>query len=198
MKISSLTLLEKLHPKTDKDVHFSYDSKKTLNKQKNKERYLKEKDVFSCFTLLISTENLSTKEKKILPELLHALSHIDGIQPIILGNGMKNEKQYDVILEEKIGYSLSIADAILFFPSQLEESLTFLVLALRYGTVPIVSNMKKLEGIISSFNPVEEKGNGFFYEKNDIWNIFESIIRARENHRFPYDWENLIEACMKS
>ena len=50
---------------------------------------------------------------------------------------------------------------------------------------------------VSTFDPVEEKGNGFLYHENP-WSLFAALVRAQETYRFPYDWDNLIRAVAKS
>lgn len=41
------------------------------------------------------------------------------------------------------------------------------------------------------FNAQDETGNAFTFEEKNIWTIFNAIIRASENFKFSYDWNNL-------
>ncbi len=86
----------------------------------------------------------------------------------------------------------------LFLSKQLDTSIKPLINSLRAGCVPIVPVMKKLKGVVAPFDPVKETGNAFFYTKEDIWNVFATLIQAREAHRFPYDWDHLVETCKAS
>lgn len=44
---------------------------------------------------------------------------------------------------------------------------------------------------VSTFDPIEEKGNGFLFHQN-AWSLFAALVRAQETYRFPYDWDNVI------
>ncbi len=64
---------------------------------------------------------------------------------------------------------------------------------LKKGIVPIVSKDNYLNNILNEFNPVKSEWNAFFYEENNVWSIFYSIVRYLENHKFPYDNRNLVK-----
>lgn len=53
-------------------------------------------------------------------------------------------------------------------------------------------------GLLEPFDPIEERGNGFFYEDGDSWSLFAALVRAVETYRFPYDWKNVLKAAKKS
>lgn len=57
------------------------------------------------------------------------------------------------------------------------------------GIVPVM-----LEGLhkdAENYNPVEESGNSFLFQKLSVWNVHAAMVRALENFAFAYDWENL-------
>lgn len=57
------------------------------------------------------------------------------------------------------------------------------------GCVPIA----KLDGDSTiDYNPLKEKGNGFYFKNPTKWEIFAAVVRALETYQFPYDWENLV------
>jgi len=51
-----------------------------------------------------------------------------------------------------------------------------------------------VKGTVVTFNPVEEKGNGFAFESGNPWSLLVALVRAAETYRFPYDWQNLVRA----
>lgn len=62
------------------------------------------------------------------------------------------------------------------------------------GCVPV----SKLDGDGTiNYNPLQEKGNGFYFKNPTKWEVFTAIIRALETYQFPYDWENLIREILK-
>ena len=188
---------QKYSPKSDAHLFHPYDVETIANKKRNKQDFF-QKQKENLFTLLVLSENLSDAEEKILHRLLEGLSTVPTIRVVILGETKKNNPPFLHISVVKKGLAFAVADAILLFPSQTKTLFSELLMAMKYGTVPIVPEDIKTKNIIRPFDPVNEKGNGFLFQKNDVWNIFAAIIRAKENYRFPYDWENVIRACMEN
>jgi len=65
---------------------------------------------------------------------------------------------------------------------------------LAYGVVPVTKN----DPVLKNYNPVHESGNAFLYEDNDKWLFFAALVRALENYKFTYDWQNLELAAMNT
>lgn len=94
--------------------------------------------------------------------------------------------------EARLGQMFAAADAALFLadPSTLPE----LKQCLNHGVVPIAPECTALE----NYNPVQESGNAFLYEKTDPWHCFAAIVRALETHVFPFDWRTIQRHCMEN
>ncbi len=70
-----------------------------------------------------------------------------------------------------------------------------IVKAWEKGCVPI----SQLDGDqTADYNPLREKGNGFYFKSPTKWEVFAAIVRAMETYQFPYDWENLIREILGS
>lgn len=65
---------------------------------------------------------------------------------------------------------------------------------LRTGCVPI--SQQNGDSTVN-YNPLQEKGNGFYFKNPTKWELFAAIVRALETYQFPYDWENLIRGIIK-
>lgn len=62
-----------------------------------------------------------------------------------------------------------------------------------HGCVPIA----QLDGEKTlNYNPLQEKGNGFYFKNSTKWEMFAAVVRALETYQFPYDWENLLREIM--
>ncbi len=66
--------------------------------------------------------------------------------------------------------------------------------ALRYGVIPVAPAMGKLE----NYNPVQETGNAFIFDKATKWQCFATLVRALETFKFPYDWRTIQRHAMES
>lgn len=62
-------------------------------------------------------------------------------------------------------------------------------LVVDHGLVPVM--LEGLHKAAENYNPVEEHGNAFLFEKLGAWNVYRALVRAIENFAFSYDWENL-------
>lgn len=75
-----------------------------------------------------------------------------------------------------------------------EESIEQIRAAIQAKRVPILPGEK----IIQDFDPVAERGGAFVYKLGSKYSLLDALIRARENHKFPYDWKNILRAGQKS
>lgn len=85
--------------------------------------------------------------------------------------------------------ALGTADIAVVFSEPL------MALARKSGCVPVAPY--KDDKSTPTYNPVQEKGNGFYFKNQTKWEIFAAIVRALETFQFPYDWENVVKAARK-
>ena len=52
--------------------------------------------------------------------------------------------------------------------------------------------------ILQNYNPVQESGTSFLYDKDNHWQCFAAIVRALETFIFPFDWRTIQKQCIKS
>lgn len=67
-----------------------------------------------------------------------------------------------------------------------------LTACLRYAAVPICLRTKSL----LNYDPNQESGNAFLYDKENVWSVFAAVVRALETYRFPFDWKTIQKHCM--
>lgn len=82
--------------------------------------------------------------------------------------------------------ALTAADMALFLtvPRDLHEFHT----CLRTGAVPIAP--AACPGL-TNYDPNQESGNAFTFEKSTAWHCFAALVRACETYRFPFDWKTI-------
>ncbi len=138
--------------------------------------------------------------KEVLPGLLML-----PIEIVILGKGSSSYGAYITEIAKKHQHRVAIinndegsvrkmfaaADMSLF----LAESVTMPELqeSLRYGTIPVCPANK----ILTSYDPNQESGEAFVFEKMSPWLCFAAIVRALETYRFPFDWRTIQKHCME-
>jgi hypothetical protein len=57
------------------------------------------------------------------------------------------------------------------------------------GVVPLVPNGVRS---VANYDPRCESGNGFVFEKMNVWMAYGALIRAVETYQFPFDWKCMV------
>ncbi len=131
--------------------------------------------------------------KELLPGLL---SQPVGI--LILGKGspeygtfftqLANEEKYRVAImpnqPEITHQMLAASDMAIFLTPPASADLK---LCLEHAVVPLAPAGTHLE----DYNPVQESGNSFTFQKPTPWHVFACLVRALETFKLPYDWRTI-------
>ena len=81
-------------------------------------------------------------------------------------------------------------------PSRFEPCGLSQMLAMRYGSIPIVHRTGGLADTVAEFDPAADSGNGFAFERYDPFHLFAAIVRALEIYRFTDVWQRLMMRAM--
>ena len=76
-------------------------------------------------------------------------------------------------------------------PSRFEPCGLGQMIAMRYGSVPIVRATGGLADTVKDFDPRTGEGNGFSFTAYDRWALFAAIVRALENYKYRDTWLKL-------
>ncbi len=202
------------NPKSDTDIEYKYDLKNLEDKYKNKKALQKllslpERDVpiISMVTRLVDMKGLDLVEH-ILEELLQ-----EDIQLVILGTG---DRKYEDLFEhysykypDKVSSNIHFSEAkahkiyagsdIFLMPSMIEPCGLSQLIALRYGTIPIVREVGGLKDTIIPYNMYTGEGNGFSFKNYNAHEMLFKIRDALEIYREDKNtWNKLVENAMKS
>jgi starch synthase len=134
-----------------------------------------------------------------------------GLQLVVIGTG---DRRYEDMFRRwaaehphqvavSIGFDAALAQRIyagadvLWMPSRFEPCGLAQLIALRYGTVPVVRATGGLADTVRDYDPVAETGNGFRFEAYDAWQFFAAVVRAAETFRHPKSWAWLVQHAMR-
>jgi starch synthase len=81
-------------------------------------------------------------------------------------------------------------------PSRFEPCGLGQMIALRYGSIPIVRETGGLADTVQNFDPATGEGNGFSFRAYDSMALYATIVRALENYRYSDTWRNLTVRAM--
>jgi starch synthase len=145
--------------------------------------------------------------KKAMPKLMK-----ENLQLVILGTGdpvyekyfTQQSKKYPEKISVTIGFNAALAQRIYagsdFFlmPSRFEPCGLGQMIALRYGSIPIVRRTGGLGDTIFEFNPAKGNGNGFVFDKYDSKELTSAIDRALAAYADPASWLKIVGNAMRS
>ncbi|SMB94319.1 glycogen synthase (ADP-glucose) [Desulfonispora thiosulfatigenes DSM 11270] len=203
---------EKFDPQKDKNLFVNYKnslSKKNKNKIKLQEQLglpvNENTPIISIVSRLANQKGLDLVER-ILDEMLNL-----DIQMVVLGTGEKKYEdmfkyfayKYPTKLSLNLYFEGSIAQKIyagsdlFLMPSLFEPCGLGQLIALRYGTIPIVRETGGLKDTIVPFNEYTDKGNGFSFANYNAHELLFTIKRALSFYQDKKLWSKLVERATK-
>ena len=140
----------------------------------------------------------------ILTQIIHPLLS-QGIQFVVLGIG--DQHYHEVFQNLAVRYPDQVAIFLTFntelarciyagsdmflMPSRFEPCGQSQLVAMRYGSVPIVRCVGGLADTVQEYNPATGEGYGFVFNNYDPWELFAAIIRGITVYRFKDIWRTL-------
>jgi starch synthase len=141
----------------------------------------------------------------LVAEILEPLTAEVDLQVVILGTG--EPKYHDLVRElaahnrRQIAVYLTFDEALaqriyagcdmFLMPSRFEPCGLGQMIALRYGTVPIVRSTGGLADTVMDYQPMTGRGTGFVFRRYDATALTFALGRAFEVYRQPEEWRSL-------
>ena len=133
---------------------------------------------------------------------------IDGFtQVVILGTGDPEfedsfryyENEYKgtvcsyIAYDEALSHQIYAASDVLLVPSKFEPCGLTQLIAMRYGTAPVVRETGGLKDTVEPYNMFENTGNGFTFDRYDAGLLYDAINRAKTLYfEDREDWDNMV------
>ncbi|MFJ7756063.1 glycogen synthase GlgA [Peribacillus muralis] len=153
-------------------------------------------------------------DQKGIDLILHVFHEMmsQGIQFILLGTG---EEQYEsafrqlaeqypiqvsvnTYFNEGLARRIYAGSDIFLMPSQFEPCGIGQLLALRYGTLPLVRETGGLRDTVIPYNQFTGEGNGFSFTNYNAHEMLHTIEQSVGLYKFqPKRWKSLVERAMK-
>lgn len=204
---------DSLNPATDSHLYAAFDASDISGKVENKTQLQKQLGLpISADIPLIGIVSRLTYQKGfhlVLERLAEILQN--QVQIIVLGTGDPDFEQgfryfeaefpdkirscimFDTDLAQKI---YAGAD-IFLMPSTFEPCGLSQMMAMRYGTLPVVHEIGGLKDTILPFNPVTHEGDGFGFSAFDSYHMNESLNLALHIFKaVPEVWQTLVTRAM--
>lgn len=202
------------NPEEDKYIYSTYSVNDLENKKINKEELQKElgltvnKDV-----PMIGLVSRLTHQKgcdliiNILEELLK-----EDIQVVVLGTGdymyeesfksfqgrHPNKISANIKFSNELAHKIYAASDMFLMPSLFEPCGLGQLIALRYGSIPIVRETGGLKDTVTPYNEYDETGNGFGFKNYRFEELFNITKYALKIYRNKDKWNNIVRQAMSS
>lgn len=199
------------NPKTDKKIPYNYDVKNLKNKEKCKQELMKDfwleynpdRPLIALISRLVEQKGID-----LIKAVENEIRNIDA-DLIILGTGEKRYEDFFVWLSynsknvrARIEYSADLSNKIyagsdmFLMPSRFEPCGLSQLIALRYGTIPIVRATGGLENTICAYP--NDNADGFKFYNYNAHEMLNSIQYAIDTYKNKKEWNKLIKNAMKA
>jgi starch synthase len=198
---------EMLNPATDPYIAQQYDVQHLEKRAANKPVLQQEAGLqVSAETPLVGIISRLTDQKgfDVLGDVIDHLLDLD-LQFVVLGTGDPHyHEMFSRVAQAYTGKAAVFltfntelarkiyAGADLFLmPSRYEPCGLGQMIAMHYGSVPVVHATGGLADTVVNFDPHTGEGNGFSFEAHDRWALFAAVVRAVENFEHRESWRQL-------
>lgn len=205
---------EDYNPETDKYIFKNFDVHNAIAiKGDNKEQLQKKLGLpvnrkipmIGMVTRLVEAKGLD-----LVTRILDELLEYENVQFVILGTG---DRQYEdwfkglvwrypkkvsanIFFNNELAHQIYAASDLFLMPSQYEPCGIGQLIALRYGTVPIVRATGGLKDTVEAYNNYTQTGNGFSFNNYNAHELLFSIKRAIDGIADDRKHIHLVENAM--
>jgi starch synthase len=200
------------NPRSDHRLYRNFDRNSIDKKKENKHALQKEMQLPQADipVLGVISRLVDQKGLDLIAQIAGEMMNLD-LQMIILGNG---ERRYEEMFRELgrtypqktavyVGYNSILAQRIyagsdiFMMPSRFEPCGLGQLIAMRYGTIPVVRATGGLADTVHDYNPVTGSGNGFVFSEYSGKALYHAITRALRVYREdPGQWLKLVRNAM--
>lgn len=198
---------ETVNPATDPYIAANYDAATLERRRENKlalQREAKLPENPDAPLLGIISRLTDSKGFDILGDAIDHVLDL-GVQLVLMGTG---EQHYHNLFSQMVEQYPGQAAVFLTFndplarriyagsdmflmPSRFEPCGTNQMVAMHYGSVPIVRATGGLADTVQDFDARIDQGNGFVFTEYDRWGLFAAIVRAIETYHHSEVWRRI-------
>ena len=203
--------LAEFDPRRDPHVAHHFDASDLEGKRQNRALLCEEMGLSDCQRPIAAFISRFYPQKglELLEAVLPQLVRLD-LDLVVLGAGERIDEdmfrrlaaQYPGRVAVTIGFDPALAHRIyagadiLLMPSRYEPCGIGQMIAMRYGTVPVVRFTGGLADTVEDYDPASQAGQGFVFRDFDPWQLFAAVVRAVEVHKDRRQWDALVRRAM--
>lgn len=202
------------NPDSDETIPVNYSWQSAERKRENKVKLqtLLGLEVNADIPLIaMVTRLVSSKGLDLVAEILDEIIGL-GVQLVVLGTG---EERYvsmftvaahrnpdrvssNIYFDENLAHKIYAGSDLFLMPSQFEPCGIGQLIALRYGSIPVVRETGGLKDTIAPYNEYTGEGNGFRFSQYQSSDLLDAIKRVLAIYRDKERWQAIIHSAMLS
>lgn len=200
------------NPADDPFLYKNYNVSNLTGKAVNKKKLQRQFGLpVQTDTPIIAMVTRLTKQKglDLVKHVLHELLQ-DDVQILVLGTGDKefehffsgmehaypNKCKAYIGFDEELAHQIYAGADLFLMPSKFEPCGLGQMIAMRYGTIPIVRETGGLNDTVISYDPKHKEGNGFTFTNFNAHDMLYTIRRAIKYYHSA-DWEKIVFNAME-
>lgn len=205
---------EVFNPETDRHIKLNYNIHSVeQNKKVNKNDLLESMGLDTEDVPLFGLVSRLADQKgiELLRPILEDVIHYSNAKFILMGSGNKEDEDFFRYMEAKypnrfkcyIGYNEAFAQKvyagcdIFLMPSKFEPCGLGQLIALRYGTLPLVRETGGLKDTVMPYNKYEGTGWGFSFKNYNAIELKDVMFLAMEAYQNKTAWNRLVKNAME-
>ncbi len=207
--------VEEYNPKTDKYIFENFDLRNLVNKKKENKMRLQEQlglpvDGDKAMIGIVS-RLVDQKGFDIIAEAMGQLMEMD-IQLVVLGTGESRYEELfrqnawfhpdkvsaNITFSNELAHKIYAACDLFLMPSMFEPCGLSQMIAMAYGTIPIVRETGGLRDSVQPFNEFTGEGNGFSFGAYSAYEMLQVIRLALRFFSEKETWVPLMKRAMKT
>ena len=205
---------EEYNPEDDKFIFKNYSVNDLKGKDINKEQLQKELGLVVNKNIpMIGVVSRLTHQKgcDLIIDMLDRVLQKD-VQVVVLGTGdflyeetfrnfqfrYPGKVSANITFDNKLAHKIYAASDMFFMPSLFEPCGLGQLIALRYGSIPIVRETGGLKDTISPYNKYNGVGNGFGFENYNCFDLMNATEQALEIYKNKTIWKSVVLQAMNS
>ena len=166
----------------------------------------------NVFMLGMITRLTSQKGLDLVAYILDEVLHFDDVQLVALGTGdyqyeemlrhfawkYPNKVSANIYYSDDLSHKIYAASDAFLMPSKFEPCGLSQLMALKYGSIPIVRETGGLRDTVEAYNEFDHTGTGFTFYNYNAHELMDTIRRAEHLY---YDnreeWNNMVKRAME-
>ncbi|NLG79507.1 MAG: glycogen synthase GlgA [Firmicutes bacterium] len=200
------------NPETDARIYRNYGLGNIEDKKENKYALQRDMNLPSSTAPLLGVVSRLVDQKglDLIADAMDEMMGMD-LQFVLLGTGdpyyenlfRSLRQRYPDKIAVEIGFNVVLAQRIyagcdmFLMPSRFEPGGLGQLIAMRYGTIPIVRSTGGLADTVTNYEPERQVGNGFTFAEYSSDALLDTIRRAMDVYRDKRRWTALVENVMR-